>query len=383
MNIEYFMKRNIIKGIRCKGIRTANLTIPSEYVKILTKLKERIRTTRLKAAFGVNREMVMLYWDIGREILDRQRKSGWGGKITEMLSRDLRKEFPEMRGFSSRNLVYMRTFANEYPNREFTQQVVAQVPWGHITRLLDYVKDPDEREWYIQQTVTNGWSQTVLVHQIESGAYHRRGKAITNFDKTLPSTASDLAGQTLKDPYIFDFLGLGHEAQERDLERALVDHIRDFLLELGVGFAFVGSQYHMEIGGEDFYIDLLFYHLRLRCYIVVELKAGDLRPEFIGKMNFYLSAVDDLLRHPDDAPSLGLILCKTRNRVIAEYAMRDVQKPVGVSTYRIPDRVRMELPSRQMLETALGKELRHCSSDKSDRPPRKSRRKKGFKTGHM
>jgi len=371
------MKRKINKSIRSREFQTANSVIPSDYSKMLIMLKDKIRLARLCSAVEVSRKMIMLYWDIGREILDRQSVSGWGGKVTEMLSRDLRNEFPEMKGFSPRNLVYMRTFANEFPNREFTQQVVAQIPWGHIVRILDYVDDSDERVWYIQQTVTNGWSRNVLVHQIESGAYHRRGKAITNFERTLPSTASDLAGQALKDPYIFDFLGLGHEAQERDLERALVDHIRDFLLELGVGFAFVGSQYHMEIGGEDFYIDLLFYHLRLRCYIVVELKVGDLRPEFIGKMNFYLSAVDDLLRHPDDAPSLGLILCKTRNRVIAEYAMRDVQKPVGVSTYRIPESLRTELPSPRMLEQLLRRELKGGRNERKNPSRRKSRRKKG------
>lgn len=371
------MKLNFGKGNKRKESSSLDIGMPPDYVKVLGRLKERIQSARLRAAMGVNREMVLLYWEIGKEILRRQRHGGWGAKVIDWLSRDLKMEFPEMKGFSQRNLVYMTTFANAYPNRQFTQQLAAQIPWFHNCTILDKVQEYAQRVWYIKETIACGWSRNVLVHQIEANAYHRRGKAITNFDKTLPSTASDLAGQTLKDPYIFDFLGLGHEAQERDLERALVDHIRDFLLELGVGFAFVGSQYHMEIGGEDFYIDLLFYHLRLRCYIVVELKAGDLRPEFIGKMNFYLSAVDDLLRHPDDAPSLGLILCKTRNRVIAEYAMRDVQKPVGVSTYRIPESLRTELPSPRMLEQLLRRELKGGRNERKNPSRRKSRRKKG------
>lgn len=215
-----------------------------------------------------------------------------------------------MAGLSPRNLKYMRALAEAYPDEPFVQQLVAQIPWAHNVRILDYVKSPTEREWYIRQTIANGWSRNILVHQIEGRLYKRQGKAVTNFPTTLPPPQSDLAQQIVKDPYNFDFLTLTAQAQEREVERALIDHIRDFLLELGVGFAFVGSQYPLEVGGQDFRLDLLFYHLRLRAFVVLELKAGEFQPEFSGKMNFYLSAIDDLLRHPDDKPSIGIILCK-------------------------------------------------------------------------
>lgn len=287
--------------------------IAEGYDDFLRDLKERIRSAQVQAVLAVNRELVLLYWQIGCDILTRQQQQGWGTKVIERLAADLRSAFPEMKGFSPRNLKYMRAFAEAYPMEQIVQQVVAQIPWGHNVRILDIVKDPTERLWYVQQTIQHGWSRNVLVHQIESGLYHRQGKAVTNFDRTLPKPQSELAQQLLKDPYNFDFLSLGKDALERDLERALIDHIRDFLLELGVGFAFVGSQYHLEVGGQDFYIDLLFYHLRLRCYVVIDLKMSGFQPEFSGKMNFYLSVVDDLLRHPDDQPSIGMILCKSKN----------------------------------------------------------------------
>ena len=251
----------------------------------------------------------------------------------------------------------MRAFAEAYPDEQIVQQLAGQIPWFHNCTLLDKVKNPTERVWYIQQTIEYGWSRNVLVHQIESGLYRRQGKATTNFDRTLPKPQSELAQQLLKDPYNFDFLSLGKDALERDLEQALIDHIRDFLLELGVGFAFVGSQYHFEVGGQDFYIDLLFYHLRLRCYVVVDLKMSDFQPEFSGKMNFYLSATDDLLRHPDDQPSIGIILCKSKNQVIAEYALRDLSKPIGVSAYQLqsalPEQLKSSLPTIEELEDVL------------------------------
>lgn len=262
-----------------------------------------------------------------------------------------------MKGFSPRNLKYMRALAEAYLDEQFVQQLAAQIPWFHNCILLDKVKQPDEREFYIRKTIEHGWSRNVLVHQIESDLYHRQGKAIANFDRTLPAPQSELALQILKDPYNFDFLSLSEKVQERELERPLNHHLREFLLELGVGFAFVGSQYHLEVGGEDFYIDLLFYHLRLRCYVVVELKICDFQPEFAGKMNFYLSAVDDLLRHSDDGPSIGLILCKTRNRIIVEYALRDTQKPMGVATYQItaslPEHFKGSLPTVEELEREI------------------------------
>lgn len=327
------------------------------YDRFLRDLKERIRSAQVRAALAVNRELVLLYWQIGRDILIRQQQQGWGAKVIDRLAADLRSSFPEIKGFSPRNLKYMRTFAEAYPDESLVQQLVALIPWGHNVRILDAVKDSAQREWYIQQTIQHGWSRNVLVHQIESGLYHRQGKATTNFERTLPQPQSELAQQLLKDPYTFDFLSLGEDAKERDLERALIDRIRDFLLELGVGFAFVGSQYHLEVGGQDFYLDLLFYHLRLRCYVVIDLKMSDFQPEFSGKMNFYLSAADDLLRHPDDQPSIGIILCKSKNQVIAEYALRDTNKPMGVSTYQLqdalPSQLKESLPTVEELEAEL------------------------------
>ena len=331
--------------------------LPDGYAEFLDDLKSRIRSTQIKAAVAVNTQLILLYWEIGCRILDRQRREGWGAKVIDRLARDLRSAFPEMKGFSPRNLKYMRAFAETHPDKSFMQQVAAQIPWFHNVVLTEKVKDPGEREWYTRQTLQNGWSRAVLVHQIESGLYHRQGKALTNFDATLPPPLSDLARQTLKDPYVFDFLSLGAEAQERDLERALTRHICDFLLELGVGFAFMGSQHHLEVGGQDFYIDLLFYHLDLRCYVVIDLKIGEFQPEHAGKMNFYLSAVDDILRRPDDQPTIGIILCKTKNRLIAEYALQDMRKPMGVTTYQLTkallDDLKASLPSPEQLEAEL------------------------------
>lgn len=330
------------------------------YEDFLRDLKERIRGAQVRAALAVNRELVSLYWNVGREILTRQQQLGWGAKVIERLASDLRQSFPELKGFSTRNLKYMRALAEAYPDEQFVQQVVAQIPWGHNVRLLDAVNDPAEREWYLRQTIEHGWSRNVLVHQIESGLYNRQGKALTNFERTLPSPQSELAQQILKDPYNFDFLTLGEDALERDLERGLLEHVRKFLMELGVGFAFVGSQYHIEVGGQDFYLDLLFYHLRLRCFVVIDLKVTEFQPEFAGKMNFYLSAVDDLLKHANDQPTIGIILCKTKNGVIVEYALRDMSKPMGVSTYQLteslPKKLEGSLPTVEELEAELSSE---------------------------
>lgn len=328
------------------------------YGELLEELKARISAAQARAALAVNRELVLLYWQIGRRILERQAEEGWGAKVIDRLAVDLRRAFPDVSGFSARNLKYMRAFAEAYPQEPFVQQPVAQIPWGHNTTLLDRVKDPEERDWYVRKTIEHGWSRNVLVHQIESGLYDRQGQAVTNFGRTLPAPQSDLARELLRDPYHFDFLQLGPEARERDLERALLAHVRDFLLELGVGFALVGSQYRLEVGGQDYVLDLLFYHLRLRCFVVVELKVGGFKPEYAGKMNFYLSAMDDQLRHPDDQPSIGLILCKERNRVVVEYALRDVGRPIGVAEYRLterlPGRLRGSLPTAEELEKELG-----------------------------
>ena len=349
------MTKKSVKG----KVQQAAALLPAGYMEFLEDLKRRIREARVRSALSVNRELVLLYWHIGREILKRQKQEGWGTRVIDRLAQDLRREFPDMKGFSPRNLKHMRAFAEAYPDEQFVQEVLAQVTWYHNITLLEKIKDPTERAWYIQQTIEHGWSRNVLVHQIESELYHRKGEAITNFDRTLPAPQSDLAQEMLKDPYVFDFLGLTEDIRERELEKQLIARIRDFLLELGVGFAFVGSQVHLEVGGEGFCLDLLFYHLKLRCYVVIELKIGEFKPEYAGKMNFYLSAVDDLLRHSDDKPSIGIILCKSKNKVIVEYALRDTFKPIGVSSYRLtralPEEIKGSLPSVEELERELEK----------------------------
>ncbi|MBW4619622.1 MAG: DUF1016 family protein [Cyanosarcina radialis HA8281-LM2] len=333
-----------------------NLSL-GDYDRFLQALKDRIRTAQVRASLAVNRELVLLYWQIGREILQRQQQQGWGAKVIEKLAKDLRLEFPQMKGFSRTNLLYMRAFAEAYADELIVQAPLGQITWYHNIALLDKLKSNAERLWYAKQTVENGWSRNILVHQIESRLYHRTGGAITNFDRALPKPQSELAQQLLKDPYNFDFLVLNKEAQERDLEKALVAHIRDFLMELGVGFAFVGSQYHLEVQGDDYYIDLLFYHLKLRCYVVIDLKIGEFQPEFSGKMSFYVSAVDDLLRHRDDGPTIGIILCKGKKKIAVEYALRDVNKPIGISTYQLqdtlPESLQTSLPTLEQLEMEL------------------------------
>ena len=325
-----------------------------DYPLLLEDLKARIRTAQLKAAVAVNRELVLLYWEIGRCILQSQKREGWGARIIDRLAADLRQSFPEISGFSPRNLLFMRSLAEEFPRAPIVKQLVSLIPWGHIVRIMQKVKDREAREFYIRQTIAHGWSRSVLVHQIESRLHRRQGRALNNFDRVLPAPQSDLARQTLKDPYIFDFLSLGGEIQERDLQQGLVEEVRRFLLELGAGFALVGTQYNLEVDGQDFFLDLLFYHLHLRCYVVVELKVGDFLPEHAGKMSFYLSAVDNLLRHPDDQPSIGLILCKTKSRMVAEYTLQGQQKPIGVASYRtLPAHLRDTLPSPRQLEAGL------------------------------
>ncbi len=330
--------------------------VPDNYDRFLRSLKERIRTAQVRAALAVNKELVLLYWQIGKDILERQEQEGWGAKVISKLAKDLKAEFPEMKGFSSRNINYMRAFADTYPDEQIVQQLVAQIPWGHNVRILDSVKNQDERLWYIQQTIENGWSRAVLEHQIETNLYQRQGKAITNFNQALPKPQSDLAQQILKSPYNFDFLSLGKEAQERDLERALITHMRDFLLELGVGFSFVGSQYVLEVADQEFRIDLLFYHLKLRCFIVIDLKMGKFEPAYSGQINFYVNAVDDLLRHPDDQPTIGMVLCKSKENTIVEYALRGVSTPIGVSTHSIeqlPAGLQNSLPTVEQLQQEL------------------------------
>lgn len=329
----------------------------SSYTDLVEALKVRIRSARVQAALAVNAELVHLYWGIGQDILARQATEGWGARVIDRLADDLRRDFPDMAGLSGRNLRYMRAFAEAWPDPAIMQQVVARLPWGHNVRLLEAVKAPAERIWYARQAIEHGWSRNVLVAQIDSDLFARQGRALTNFSRTLPSPQSELAQQLVKDPYSFEFLALGPELRERDLERGLLDELRAFFLELGKGFAFVGSQYHLEVGGQDYYLDLLFYHLRLRCYVVIELKVEAFKPEFAGKMNFYLSAVDDQLRHPQDAPSIGIILCQSKNEVVVEYALRDAAKPMGVAGYRLspslPSALQEDLPTPVDIEREL------------------------------
>nr|WP_199331271.1 PDDEXK nuclease domain-containing protein [Calothrix sp. FACHB-1219] len=329
----------------------------SNYDAFISILKQRIRTAQVRAALAVNQELVLLYWQIGREILQRQQAEGWGTKVIERIAKDLKREFPDIRGFSSRNLKYMRAFAEAYPDEQIVQQAAAQIPWFHNCVLLDRVKAPEQRVWYIQQTIENGWSRAILEMQIESRLYERQGSAVTNFSQTLPKPQSDLAQQLIKDPYHFDFLTLSKEAQERDLERALVDRIRDFLLELGTGFSFVGSQYPIEVSGQEYRLDLLFYHLKLRCFVIIDLKMVEFQPEFSGKMNFYVSAVNAILRHPDDQPTIGIILCKSKNKTIAELALQGMTQPIGVSTHKVgkdvPEQLKGIMPTVEQLEMEL------------------------------
>ncbi|MBN2465628.1 DUF1016 family protein [candidate division WOR-3 bacterium] len=343
------MKRD--KGERAKR---AVEVVPLNYARLLEDIKERVRSARVRAGLAVNRELVLLYWQIGRRILQVQDRAGWGARVIDRLSEDLGRAFPDMRGFSTRNLKYMRAFAEAWPDEAIVQQLAAQIPWFHNCVLLDQVREPTKREWYVRATIEHGWSRNVLVHQIESDLYGRKGKALTNFEQTLPAPQSELAGQVLKDPYNLDFLGLSEDVAERELERSLLAHLERFLLELGVGFAFVGRQYHLAVGGQDYYIDLLFYHLRLHRYVVIELKTEEFKPEFVGKMGFYLAAVDDNLRQKPDEPSVGIILCKSRKQVVVEYALRYADKPMGVATYRLaPQPLRKELPTPEMLRKAL------------------------------
>ena len=330
-----------------------------DYKEFLEQVKTRVVTSRYKAALAVNSELILLYHFIGNEILKRQQIHGWGAKIIEQLSKDLRSEFPEIKGFSTRNLKYMRYFAAAYP--QIGQQPAAQLPWFHIVTILVECKNPDERDFYMQKILEHGWSRNVLSMQIEKKLYEREGNAVTNFTNTLPSPQSDLALSTLRNPYLFDFLSLGKDAHEREVEKALVNHIERFLLELGEGFAFLGRQYHLQIEDEDFYLDMLFYHVKLRSFIVIELKSGKFKPEYAGKMNFYLSAVDDLVRQPGDNPSIGLILCRSKIGVTAEYTLRDMTKPIGLAEYRLtealPENIKTALPTIEQLEAELSKDL--------------------------
>ncbi|HOY53830.1 MAG TPA: PDDEXK nuclease domain-containing protein [Opitutaceae bacterium] len=392
-----------------KTKRPATALLPTSYAPWLAALKARVRSAQLQAAARVNHELLRLYWDLGRAIADRQKQAGWGAGIIPRLAADLHAEFPDMAGFSERNFGRMVAFYREYPalfailpqpaailsepgkvpqpaaqfdpvNRvalispppvakldladpasPLLQPLAEKLPWAHHVILMEKVKDRDARAWYMQAAVEHGWSRSMLAVQIAQRAHRRTGKAVTNFATTLPPPQSDLAQQTLRDPYVFDFLTLSSAARERELEQGLIDHVQQFLVSLGAGFAFVGRQVHLEVGGEDYYLDLLFYHLKLRCFVVIDLKTREFTPEAAGKMNFYLSAVDAQLRHRDDQPSLGLLLCREKNRLTVEYALRDVKKPIGVAEWRtrlvasLPKKLRSSLPTVAQIEASLGR----------------------------
>lgn len=320
----------------------------SEYLSVVDSIKREITDAQYRATVHVNTELLLLYYDIGCII---NRHKSWGNKFIDNLAADIRMAFPKSKGYSVRNLKYMAKYAETYSNREFVQQVVAQIPWGHNVILMDKVADAKEREWYIKKSAENGWSRNVLIHQIESELYRRQvlAEKVSNFETRLPSPQSELAVQTMKDPYVFDFISFRDDMIERDIEQALIHDVTQLLLELGTGFAFLGNQYHLNVGGDDFYIDLLFYNLNLRCYVVIELKTGDFKPEYVGQLNFYLSAVDGILKKKEDHPSIGLLLCKSKNNLVAEYSLKDVSKPIGVSEYKItghlPDDLGKQLPS--------------------------------------
>lgn len=344
------------------------------YSDLLDKIKARIRHGQTRAVLSANAEMMHTYWDVGRMLCERQVQAGWGAGVLPRLARDLHNALPEVKGFSVRNLKLMTQFYREYSDLSLIgqqavaqldassqapkrQHVVAQLPWGHNVLLMQRVKDQAIRSWYMQQTITQGWSRDVLALMVNSQMHKRAGKVISNFSNRLPPPQSDLVQQALKDPYVFDFMTLEEPFHERELETSLVRHLEKFLVELGQGFAFVGRQYHIDVGAHDFYIDLLFYHLRLRCFVVIDLKKGAFKPDYAGKMNFYCNVIDDYLKYEADNPTIGLILCQDRERVLAEYTLRGIKKPIGVSQYdltrTLPKQLKSSLPTIEQIEAEL------------------------------
>jgi predicted nuclease of restriction endonuclease-like (RecB) superfamily len=336
--------------------------IPEGYKPFLEALKVRIQSSQIKAAVAVNKELITLYWEIGTSVYKKQLEDGWGAKTIEKLAKDLKSVFPGMKGFSLTNIKYMVQFAKTYPEFLISQQPVGQIPWGHNVLLMQKIGAAEERLWYVAKTLEHGWSRDVLWNWIDGDLYNRQGKAITNFSNTLPVPQSDLARQTLKDPYLFDFLELHADHNEKEVEQGLVDHVRKFLMELGSGFAFVGQQYPLEVSGKTYFIDLLLYNFKLRRFFVVEIKAKAFDPRDTGQTNFYLSAVDDMLKHPDDQPTIGLILCKNKDNIVAEYALRNLKSPIGVAGYEtkifesLPNDLKGSLPSIKEIEEELTKD---------------------------
>jgi len=338
----------------------------TDYKQWLIELKTKVRSAQLKAAVKVNTELLKFYWEPGSEIVEKQKNSTWGDGFLKQLSKDLIAEFPEMKGFLYRNIRAIKQwylFWNQ-DNLNWQQAVaqlddvpIFQIPWGHNLVIISKTNSTEEAQFYVQKTVENGWSRNVLVHQIESNLFVRTGKTVSNFSKTLPAVQSDLAQQTLKDPYNFDFLTMREKYDERELENTLVKNITAFLLELGEGFSYVGKQYKLTIDNEDFYIDLLFYNIKLHSYVVIELKTGKFKPEYTGKLNFYISAVDDLLKGENDNSTIGLLICKEKKKTIVEYALKDISKPIGISEYRLtkilPDEYKSTLPTIEEIEREI------------------------------
>lgn len=373
--------------------------LPSDYPAFLEAIKSRIRAAQVKSVLAANVELIRLYWSIGRDMVAKQARAGWGAKIIDRLATDLRREFPGLGGFSRANIYRMRAFFLAWPDANpivprsvgqlgssFVPPVVGQIPWGHSALLIEKLSDPAERLWYAQAALEHGWSRDLLALQINHRLYHRQGKAVTNFSRTLPPPQSDLAAQILKDPYVFDFLTLAADARERDVEQQLIRHIARFLVELGAGFAYVGRQVRLEVGGDDFALDLLFYHTRLHCYVVIDLKERAFKPEDAGKLNFYLSAVDAQMRQPEDKPSIGLLLCRDKNRLVAEYALRDIRKPIGVAEWKtqltraLPANLKSSLPSIAEIEAELERGLAPAAGRKpKTRAPRRAKRNAGGK----
>jgi len=332
--------------------------LDKEYISFLQEIKSKIKTAQIKAAVKVNEELLRLYWDIAKIIVEKQKESKWGDGIIEKISSDLKKEFPNMKGFSVRNLKYMKQWYLFWQNGQQAVAQIFQIPWGHNIVIITKCKNTQEALFYVKKTIENGYSRAVLVHQIESGLYHRSG-AINNFDKHLPQSQSDLAKEQLKDPYCFDFLTLKEDYNEKELEDSLIDNLTKFLLELGSGFAFVGRQYRLEVGGEEFFIDLLFYHIKLKSYVVIELKTTKFKPEYAGKLNFYITAVDNILKDKNDNPTIGILICKSKNDTIVEYALRNIETPMSVSEYKLskelPNELKNALPSIEEIENELEK----------------------------
>lgn len=329
------------------------------YELLLTEIKLMVEHSQNKALLRVNSELLFLYWNIGKTIVAQQEQQGWGTKVVDKLAKDLSIIFPDTKGFSVRNLKNMQRFANAYPDFQIVQPVVAQLSWTHHIILLDSFSDEKTRLWYIFKSVEQGWSKRVLVHQIDMQVHTKFGTLPNNFESYLPKSQSELVQQLFKDEYIFDFLTQDEKRKEKDFEKEIIQNITDFLLALGKGFSYIGKQYHLEISGQDFYIDLLFYHFKLKCFVVIELKIDDFKPEYVGKLNFYLSAVDDLLKQDNDQESIGLLLCRNKNNTIVEYALRDVSKPMGVASYKltkqIPKNLQDNLPTEQELKEILEK----------------------------